>query len=77
MILSFSLNLNSIKNYNFNLKMQEIERKFTVNKEEWIKVNKPIPILIQQSYISSKKECTIRVRIKNKKGQIKNEFQEH
>lgn len=70
MIISFSLNLNSIKNYNFNQKMQEIERKFTVNREEWLKVNKSIPILIQQSYISSKKECTIRVRIKNKKGYL-------
>ena len=48
--------------------MQEIERKFTVNKELWAKVNKPLPQLIQQSYLSQNKECTVRVRIKGKKG---------
>ena len=41
---------------------EEIERKFLVNKELWEKMEKPKGILIQQGYLSSNPECTIRVR---------------
>jgi adenylate cyclase len=48
--------------------MQEIERKFTVDIEKWKKIEKPEPIQIAQSYLSTNPECTVRVRIKGKKG---------
>jgi len=48
--------------------MQEIERKFTVDIEKWNKLEKPVSQKIVQSYLSQKKECTVRVRIKNEKG---------
>lgn len=48
--------------------MQEIERKFTVDIEKWNKIEKPEPIQIAQSYLSTNSECTVRVRIKGKKG---------
>lgn len=48
--------------------MQEIERKFTVNHQKWDLIKKPEPTLIVQSYLSNNPDCTIRVRIKEKKG---------
>ena len=48
--------------------MQEIERKFTVDSEKWNNIEKPEPIQIFQSYLSTNPECTVRVRIKGKKG---------
>ena len=48
--------------------MQEIERKFTVDIEKWNKIEKPEPTQIAQSYLSTNPECTVRVRIKGKKG---------
>ena len=48
--------------------MQEIERKFTVDLEKWNKIEKPEPIQITQSYLSTNPDCTVRVRIKGKKG---------
>ena len=50
--------------------MQEIERKFTVALEKWNKIEKPEPIQIAQSYLSTNHDCTVRVRIKGKKGFI-------
>ena len=43
----------------------EIERKFLVNKVLWDAFEKPIPLSIQQGYLSKSKECTVRVRTKN------------
>jgi adenylate cyclase len=48
--------------------MIEIERKFTVDKEKWEEIEKPEPTQIVQSYLSSNPECTVRIRIKGKKG---------
>ena len=48
--------------------MQEIERKFTVNIQKWNELEKPEPIEIAQSYLSINPDCTVRVRIKGKKG---------
>jgi len=48
--------------------MQEIERKFSIDKVKWEAVEKPIPQLIVQSYLSRNPECTVRVRIKNEQG---------
>ena len=48
--------------------MQEIERKFTVDSEKWNNIEKSEPIQIFQSYLSTNPECTVRVRIKGKKG---------
>jgi len=50
--------------------MIEIERKFKVKKEIWNQLIKPDPQLIQQSYLSKNKECTIRIRVKNNKGYL-------
>jgi CYTH domain-containing protein len=50
--------------------MQEIERKFTVNKKLWDELEKPIPQLIKQSYLSQNKACTVRIRIKGEKGYL-------
>ncbi len=48
--------------------MQEIERKFTVDIQKWNEIEKPEPIQIVQSYLSTNPECTVRVRIKGNKG---------
>lgn len=48
--------------------MKEIEYKFLVDKAEWSKIEKPVPSKIVQGYLSNKKECTVRIRIKNEKG---------
>ena len=48
--------------------MLEIERKFLVNIDLWNEELKPKPIQIQQSYLSSDPNCTVRVRLKNKKA---------
>jgi adenylate cyclase len=48
--------------------MQEIERKFSIDKVKWEAFEKPIPQLIVQSYLSRNPECTVRVRIKNEQG---------
>lgn len=46
----------------------EIERKFLVNKALWNELKKPEPMPIQQGYISTQPECTVRVRTKGHKG---------
>jgi CYTH domain-containing protein len=48
--------------------MLEIERKFTIDIQKWNEIVKPEPIQIVQSYLSTTPECTVRVRIKGKKG---------
>jgi CYTH domain-containing protein len=48
--------------------MEEIERKFLVNKSLWEKVEKPLPILISQGYISKSEQGVVRVRTKGEKG---------
>jgi len=48
--------------------MQEIERKFLVDKELWADLEKPTPVRIAQGYLSKDPEKTIRVRIKGNKG---------
>lgn len=48
--------------------MQEIERKFLVDKNLWATLVKPIPAKIAQGYLSKEPEKTIRVRIKGNKG---------
>lgn len=48
--------------------MKEIEYKFLVDETKWNEVEKPAPSRIVQGYLSNKKECTVRVRIKNEKG---------
>ena len=48
--------------------MLEIERKFTVDIQKWNKIVKPEPTQIVQSYLSTNPECTVRIRIKGKKG---------
>lgn len=50
--------------------MPEIERKFSVNHQKWESVEKPVPSHIVQSYLSKTAECTVRIRLKNKKGFI-------
>jgi len=50
--------------------MIEIERKFLVKIDSWNLVEKPEPTIIQQGYISSQKECTVRVRTKGLKGYL-------
>lgn len=48
--------------------MKEIEYKFLVDRELWERVEKPVPQLIVQGYISKSEESTVRVRIKGDKG---------
>ncbi len=48
--------------------MKEIERKFLVNKSLWEKVEKPLPVLISQGYISKSEQGVVRVRTKGAKG---------
>lgn len=48
--------------------MKEIEYKFLVDETKWKQMEKPAPSRIVQGYLSNKKECTVRVRIKNEKG---------
>ena len=48
--------------------MQEIERKFLVDTSRWNAVEKPIPFVIRQGYLSSEINATVRVRIKNDRG---------
>jgi len=48
----------------------EIERKFLVNSILWNLVQKPEPQVIKQGYISTQKDCTVRVRIKGDKGYL-------
>lgn len=48
--------------------MKEIEYKFLVDEAKWKRVEKSVPSRIIQGYLSNKKECTVRVRIKNEKG---------
>jgi CYTH domain-containing protein len=50
------------------LNMQEIERKFSVDKTKWDLIEKPAPNLIAQSYLSKNANCTVRIRIKNDQG---------
>lgn len=45
--------------------MQEIEYKFLVDKEKWMKVEKSSPQLIVQGFITKSKEKTVRIRIKD------------
>lgn len=46
----------------------EIERKFLINSALWNELKKPAPITIQQGYISTQPNCTVRVRTKGNKG---------
>lgn len=48
--------------------MKEIEYKFLVDRELWERVEKPVPQLIVQGYISKSEESTVRVRIKGDIG---------
>jgi adenylate cyclase len=48
--------------------MQEIERKFLVHTQLWEALSKPEPTPIVQAYLSDNKNCTVRVRIKGKRG---------
>ena len=48
--------------------MTEIEYKFLVDQEIWAKVEKPVPTLIVQGYISKSVDSTVRVRIKGDSG---------
>jgi adenylate cyclase len=48
--------------------MKEIERKFLVNKQLWESVEKPVPVLISQGYISKSEQGVVRVRTKGQKG---------
>lgn len=46
--------------------MYEIERKFLVDSKKWNALEKPMPLIIKQGYISTDVEKTVRVRTKNK-----------
>lgn len=46
----------------------EIERKFLVNAALWEQAEKPVPVRIQQAYLSDADACTVRVRTKGSKG---------
>jgi adenylate cyclase len=48
--------------------MKEIERKFLVNKVLWDKLDKPVPVLISQGYISKNEQGVVRVRTKEENG---------
>lgn len=49
----------------------EIERKFLVNREEWIRARKIESVeKIAQGYLSTEIDLTIRVRIKNSRGYL-------
>jgi CYTH domain-containing protein len=48
----------------------EIERKFLVHKEGWLKANKPAGEHITQGYLTVDPEKTIRVKVKNNAGFI-------
>lgn len=48
----------------------EIERKFTIDKLKWDKLEKPEPILIAQSYLSTTPESTVRIRLKGEKAYL-------
>jgi CYTH domain-containing protein len=48
----------------------EIERKFLVDIEEWVKFPKPQPVHVKQGYLTNTPDITIRLRVKGKKGFI-------
>lgn len=48
----------------------EIERKFLVNAALWEQLEKPVPVRIQQAYLSVADSCTVRVRTKGSKGYL-------
>lgn len=48
----------------------EIERKFLVNAALWEQLEKPVPVRIQQAYLSNDANCTVRVRTKGSKGYL-------
>src|ERR1035437_4055195 len=48
----------------------EIERKFLVHKDAWLKANKPAGEHIIQGYLTIDPDKTIRVRVKNNSGTI-------
>ncbi len=50
--------------------MKEIERKFLVNKQLWESLEKPVPVLISQGYISKNETGVVRVRTIGDKGFI-------
>jgi CYTH domain-containing protein len=56
---------------------KEIERKFTVNKDVWDKINKPESTLIHQGYLMNSEETTIRVRYTENKGTITIKGKQH
>lgn len=47
---------------------KEIERKFIVKKDIWDKIIKPEPVTINQGYLMSNHETTIRIRYTERKG---------
>lgn len=46
----------------------EIERKYLVDKQKWLGIQKPEPKLIVQAYLVNTPAKTVRVRIKGSKG---------
>ena len=48
----------------------EIERKFLVDREKWRQVKKPAGVPYRQGYLSDEDNCTVRVRVTDKKGFI-------
>ena len=48
--------------------MQEIEYKFLVDHDKWNTIEKPVPELIVQGFISKSEDAVVRVRIKGDKG---------
>lgn len=46
----------------------EIERKFLVNAALWDQLEKPLPVRIQQAYLSNDTNCTVRIRTKGSRG---------
>jgi adenylate cyclase len=53
-----------------SITMQEIERKFKINLDEWRSLEKPAPVHIQQGYLSRDKGCVVRVRVKGSTGYL-------
>lgn len=47
---------------------KEIEYKFLVDKKQWEVLEKPLPVLIIQSYLQRETDRTVRIRVKGDKG---------
>ena len=48
----------------------EIEKKFLVNKELWVKATPQKNVMIRQAYLTTDPQCIVRVRILDDKGYI-------